>query len=163
MTLTRLHNEAWGFESNCFVCEPRNTAGLAIPFFHDDEADTVVAEFTLGTEFSGAPSYVHGGVTLAVLDEAQAWATIAVGGKFAVSLETTTRFKRPILVGEPYTVAARLTDKTADHLTTSAEVRNADGKRCAETTATFAVLSAATAVEALGAEASGSDADYLKD
>src|SRR3954454_15176547 len=62
----RLHNETWGFDSNCFVCEPRNDAGLRIPFDHDDETDTVVAEFTLDDAFSGAPSYVHGGVTLAI-------------------------------------------------------------------------------------------------
>ncbi len=72
----RLHNEDWGFDSNCFVCEPRNDGGLQIPFHHDLERDLVAATFTLGDRFSGAPSYVHGGVTLAVLDEAVAWATI---------------------------------------------------------------------------------------
>lgn len=163
MAKTRLTNEQWGFASNCFVCEPTNPAGLAIPFFHDDQAGTVVAEPTLGEEFSGAPSYVHGGVTLAVLDEAQAWATIALAGKFAVTTETAARFKRPINVGATYSVAARVTDKTADAISTSAEVRNAEGKRCAEATATFAVLSAATAVDALGVEAQGTDKDYLND
>ncbi|CAN5567842.1 hypothetical protein BH20ACT2_BH20ACT2_13070 [soil metagenome] len=161
MARIRLHNETWGFDSNCFVCEPKNPMGMALPFFHDDQADTVVADFTLGAEFSGAPSYVHGGVTLAVLDEAQAWATIALAGKFAVTTETTTRFKRPVLVGEPYSVTARITDQTADVITTSAEVRNAAGERCADTTAVFTVLSAATAVDALGVEAP--DAGYLKD
>ena len=79
MTLHRLHNEAWGFETNCFVCEPKNQAGLQIPFFHDDERSVVTAEFELSDAYSGAPSLVHGGVTLAVLDEAMAWACIAVG------------------------------------------------------------------------------------
>lgn len=35
VTLRRLHNEDWGFDSNCFVCEPRNDGGLQIPFHHD--------------------------------------------------------------------------------------------------------------------------------
>ena len=100
MALTRLHNEDWGFASNCFVCEPRNDGGLRIPFHHDSDRDVVVASFTLDDTFSGAPSYVHGGVSLAVLDEAQAWATIAVAGRFAVTTETTTRFLRPVLVGD---------------------------------------------------------------
>ena len=82
---------------------------MRIPFFHDDESDSVVAEFTLDESFSGAPSYVHGGVTLAVLDEAQAWATIAVCGKFAVTVETTTRFHRPVHVGRTFTVEATVT------------------------------------------------------
>jgi hypothetical protein len=68
MTGIRLHNEDWGFETNCFVCEPRNDQGLRIPFFHDTELDVVFADFELSNVFSGAPTLVHGGVTLAVLD-----------------------------------------------------------------------------------------------
>ncbi len=162
MARHRLRNEAWGFDSNCFVCEPRNAAGLRIPFDHDDEAGTVVAEFTLGSEFSGAPSYVHGGVTLAVLDEAQAWATIAVAGKFAVTVETTTRFEQAVLVGKPYSVEARVIERDADRITTEAEVRRANGTVCAHSSATFAVLSAATAVDAIGVDVSDQHGDYLK-
>lgn len=92
MARHRLRNEQWGFESNCFVCEPRNDAGLRLPFEHDDEDDVVVCEFTLDDRFSGAPRFLHGGVLLAVLDEAMAWATIAIAGKFAVTEESTTRF-----------------------------------------------------------------------
>jgi len=35
MALVRLHNDDWGFESNCFACEQRNERGLRIQFFHD--------------------------------------------------------------------------------------------------------------------------------
>ena len=56
MALVRLHNETWGFDSNCFVCEPKNQLGLRIPFHHDEERDIVVAEFTLDNTFSGAPT-----------------------------------------------------------------------------------------------------------
>ena len=78
MTLVRLHNDDWGYETNCFVCEATNERGLRIPFFHDDEADVVVAELHLGHAFSGAPTLLHGGIVLAVLDEAMAWAAIAI-------------------------------------------------------------------------------------
>ncbi len=162
MTRHRLRNERWVFDSNCFVCEPRNATGLRIPFEHDDEADTVVAEFTLGPEFSGAPSYVHGGVTLAVLDEAQAWATIAVAGKFAVTVETTTRFEQAVLVGKTYSVEAQVTERTEDVIATEAEVRRANGTVCAHSRATFAVLSAATAIDAIGTDVSDQHGDYLK-
>ncbi len=106
MTLVRLLNENWGFDSNCFVCETKNPTGLRIPFHHDTDTDQVVADFNLGNEFSGAPSYVHGGVSLSILDEAQAWATIAVGGKFAVTSTTSTTFDLPVLVGRDYRVSA---------------------------------------------------------
>ena len=64
MTLIRLHNDDWGFETNCFVCEPKNDRGLQIPFFHDTERRLVIADFDFSDSFSGAPTLVHGGVTL---------------------------------------------------------------------------------------------------
>ncbi len=137
MTLRRLHNEDWGFDSNCFVCEPRNDGGLRIPFDHDEGTGTVVAAFSLSERFSGAPSYVHGGVSLAVLDEAMAWATIAVGGKFAVTVETSTRFVRPVLVGKQCSVEAHLSSQNEERIETAAVIRDTDGKLCAETTASF--------------------------
>ena len=42
MTRHRLDNDAWGFESSCFVCEGRNERGLRVPSFHDDGSGRVV-------------------------------------------------------------------------------------------------------------------------
>lgn len=159
----RLTNEQWGFDSNCFVCEPRNGAGLRIPFFHDEEAGSVQAEFTLDNSFSGAPSYIHGGVTLAILDEAQAWATIAVCGKFAVTTETTTKFHRPVRVDKTFVVHASVTAQTEAEIRTRAEVRNQSGKVCAESAAVFAVLSEATAVDSIGADIDTIGREHLRD
>lgn len=157
-----LTNEAWGFSSNCFVCEPRNASGLRIPFSADDDAGTVVAEFTLDEGFSGAPSYVHGGVTLAILDEAQAWATIALGGRFAVTTETSTRFLRPVRVGRTYRVEARMTASEGETLATTAVVLDDRDRPCAESASTFRALSAALAADALGVDVAGTDdAAYL--
>lgn len=163
MALRRLTNEAWGFSSNCFVCEPSNESGLRIPFSVDDEAGVVVADVRLDAAFSGAPSYVHGGVVLAVLDEAQAWATIALGGRFAVTTETTTRFLRPVRLERSYRVEARLTGSDGETLTTAATVTDERGRPCAESSATFRALSAATAADAIGTDLTGTaDADYLR-
>ncbi len=160
--LRRLHNEDWGFDSNCFVCEPRNDRGLQVPFFHDRSRDVVVAAFSLGDRFSGAPSYVHGGVTLAVLDEAMAWATITIGGKFAVTAETTTRFLRPVLVGKTYTVEAQLTAQTPEQIEAVAQVTFGEGKVCAEATARFSILGEAQARHATGADVTTIDPSFLR-
>jgi len=148
-----LTNERWGFESNCFVCEPRNDAGLRIPFFHDQASETVTATFTLDHRFSGAPSYLHGGVLLAVLDEAMAWATIAVAHRWAVTGETTTRFEHPGRVGRAYTVTARITAPVTDDASTlaaTAEITDHKDRRCAASSATFVVLGEAQAADAAG-------------
>jgi uncharacterized protein (TIGR00369 family) len=156
-----LLNSRWGFESSCFVCEERNDHGLRIPFFHDPDAGEVVAGFELDERFSGAPSYVHGGVVLAVLDEAMAWATIAMAGQFAVTKETTTRFRRPVRVGRRYEVRAGV-EEEADELRCRAVVTDADGERCASAEATFVPLGPAQAADAIGTEVTGGDASFLR-
>src|SRR4051794_38270197 len=149
MATIPLRNEAWGFDSNCFVCEPRNAHGLRIPFAHDDHDEVVRASFNLDDTFSGAPTYVHGGVTLAILDEAQSWATIAVAHKFAVTVETTARFAHPVRIGRDYTVEARVVEQDTEHIQTSARVLDAKDRECATSDATFVVLSEAVAADAI--------------
>jgi uncharacterized protein (TIGR00369 family) len=163
MARHRLLNESWGFESNCFVCERRNEGGLRIPFLHDDEAEMVVAEFTLDNTYSGAPTFIHGGLTLAVLDEAQSWATIAVGGKFAVTAETTSRFLLPVRVGRTYRVEARIADQGPEKIRTTGAVYDYKDRVCVESEATFVVLTDAQAVDAIGTELTDAEASYLRD
>ena len=162
MTVHRLENSRWGFESNCFVCEQKNSRGMQLPFFHDDDADLVFADLELGDEFSGAPTYVHGGVTLAVLDEAMAWAAIAVGGKFAVTHETSATFDYPVRVGRQYRVEARVTEQTPDRFRAEGTVLDAKGRPCVRAECSLVVLSAARAADALGTKAEGDDVEYLK-
>lgn len=160
-----LTNERWGFESNCFVCEPSNDAGLRIPFFHDEGSGTVSATFKLDGRFSGAPSYLHGGVLLAVLDEAMAWATIAVAHRWAVTGETCTRFERPVRVDRTYTVTARVAEPLAADASTlaaTAEVTDAKGRRCATSSATFVVLGEAQAADAAGVDAGQLGDGYVR-
>jgi uncharacterized protein (TIGR00369 family) len=157
-----LDNRRWGFESNCFVCEQRNERGMQLPFFHDDDAELVFAEYTLGEEFSGAPTYVHGGVTLAVLDEAMAWAAIAVGGKFAVTQEISATFGYPVRVGRRYRVEARLTSQTGEHFEAESAVLDAKSRPCVQARCSLVVLWAAKAADALGTEATGDDARYVR-
>lgn len=144
----------WGFESSCFVCEPRNVGGLRIPFSHvtdDDDDERVTASFALDERFSGAPSYVHGGVLLAILDEAMAWATIAICEKFAVTRETTSRFDRPVKLHREHRVDAWIEGIDGSSLSTRARIVRADGKMGVEASATFAVLGAEQAADAAGA------------
>lgn len=158
-----LTNDGWGFASNCFVCEATNQHGLRIPFHHDEERDAVVADFTLDDAFSGAPTYVHGGVVLAVMDEAMAWAAIAVAGTWAVTRTTTASFGHPVRVGRPYRVEARVGGRDGDDLHAAAVVLDAKGRPCAEASAVFAVLGPAQAIDATGGEVSAANARYLSD
>ena len=145
MTTHRLSNERWGFSSNCFVCEPTNTVGLRQAFFHDTDADLVVADLTLGSGHSGAPSYVHGGVQLALLDEAMAWAAIAVAGRFAVTASFSSTFHRPIRVEQHYRLEASIDERTETTLSASARILDDQRRTRTSAQATLAVLSDAQA------------------
>lgn len=163
MTLHRLHNEDWGFETNCFVCEPTNQAGLQIPFFHDDERSVVAAEFELSAIYSGAPTLVHGGVTLALLDEAMAWACIAVGKQWAVTTETTTKFHRSVRVGSLYRVEARVVDHVEGVMRTAATVVDRRGELRVEATACFATVGEAHAARLIGGDPGSQNRTFVKD
>lgn len=174
MTRHRLDNSRWGFESNCFVCEESNLSGLRIPFFHDDESAEVVADFALGPAFSGAPNYVHGGLLLAIMDEAMAWAAIALGGVMALTRQTSTTFLRPVRVEYPHRVVAALDARPDDWaeprpdaglLAISAHIVPQGGlpaDACARAAASFVPLSPGPAREALGRAAAGADAGYVR-
>ena len=162
MGLKVLDNAAWGFDTNCFVCERANPGGLRIPFHHDEEAGAVVAEFCLGPTFSGAPQLVHGGIVLAILDEAMAWAAIAIGGRFAVTKESAATFHRPVRVDRGYRVEAQLTSQTDEGIEAAAAVLDAQGRPCATARATFMPFTADQARSVIGAVLSDDDATYLR-
>lgn len=159
-----LTNARWGFTSSCFVCESSNPAGLQLPFFHDEAAGEVVAQFTLGPGFSGAPNYLHGGIVLSVLDEAMAWAAIAIAGQWAVTKETSTRFERPVRVDRPHRVRARIESSSTPgpDLEASAEVVDGKDRICATAKARFTPLGAAQAVDAIGAAVDPEHHSFLR-
>jgi uncharacterized protein (TIGR00369 family) len=161
VALHPLTNAAWGFESSCFVCDPDNPSGLRIPFFHDDLAGLVTAEFALGAEHSGAPHYVHGGVLLTILDEAMAWAAIALAERFAVVQSTATTFDRPVRIDEPHRVRASVSDRTDTAVTARATIVDAGDVVCAEARARLVVMSSAVAGAAIG-PVTGADLRYLR-
>ncbi len=161
--MERLDASRFGFPSRCFVCDTTNTHGLQVPFFHDVEATCVFADFDLGDAFSGAPTLVHGGATLSLIDEAMSWATIALAGKFAYTGETTTRFEWPVRIGRPYRVEARVVGGDDRRLLTEAVVLDAKRRSCARASATMLILDAVQAADAVGRAVEGDDATYLRE
>jgi acyl-coenzyme A thioesterase PaaI-like protein len=152
MARRRLTNDDWGLETNCFVCEARNEAGLRLEFFADEDNGLVEAQFRLGDAYSGAPAVVHGGLSLAVLDEVQAWAVIALASQWAVTVETTARFHAPVWVDKSYRAVGEVTGRDDDRITTVGKIEDLDGVVCVESSAVFQSIGEATAREWAGGE-----------
>ena len=137
---TPLTNDRWGYESNCYVCEQTNEGGLRIPFQLEDDAQTVTATFSLDRTYSGAPALVHGGVSLALLDEAQAWACIAVAGKWGLTASTSSTFVSPVFCDTPYRVEARVAAVGDLTVETVAAIRDEGGGAMVESVSTFHIV-----------------------
>ena len=122
----------------CFGCGQQNPIGLKLRF--RTEGESVSAEFTPSGVHEGYPGYLHGGITCALLDEAMGWAAYNLSsGALAVTARVQIKFRRPLLIGEPLTVAASITRKSTRHLWTEATIKRRDGKVAAEATAIMAI------------------------
>lgn len=160
MSLRSLDGLSFGFQTDCYVCDPANAKGLGIPYFHDDEAGIVTAEFTLGAGFSGAPQFVHGGVVLALLDEAMAWAVIAIAERFGVVRTSSASFRRPVQIDEPHRVEGVVEEAGANSVATRAQILDARGRCCAHAKGKFAILSESMARAAIGDDVGGNAAYF---
>lgn len=144
--MERLHNDDWGFETNCFVCERRNPNGLRLDFFHAGpgevgDGEVVICDVALGEEHSGAPGLVHGGVLLAVADEAMAWAVIAIARRLALTASTSSDFLTPVATGVPHRMIARIDSVEGSAVEASARLVDLAGCSVMTSSATFVVLS----------------------
>ncbi len=138
------------FGRDCFACGPDNPVGMHLPY--EVVGDAVEAVFNLDKRFSGAPRFVHGGLVMTVLDEAMAWAAIAIRGRFAVTTDFTATFDRPVLIGEQHTVRATAGPIGSDGrtLVITATITRGDSKICARAQGTYRALTDDQAQSATG-------------
>jgi uncharacterized protein (TIGR00369 family) len=94
-------------DGNCFACGPENPVGLHL---HFDRAGSggVVARCTLAPEYQGWRGIAHGGIVMALLDEAMAHAA-GFAGHRGVTAAVKVRFRRPVPLEEPIEVRGRVT------------------------------------------------------
>lgn len=143
----------FAFETRCFVCDQDNEGGLRQRFFLDEDLGRVVAEFVPTSDHSGAPNYAHGGASMAVLDDAMAWAIIAITERFGVTQKIEVDFIRPVLVGAEHGIEAWVESFEGRSLRACAEIRNPSGKLCVAAKASYTVITLDEATRAIGASA----------
>jgi acyl-coenzyme A thioesterase PaaI-like protein len=94
---------------HCFVCGEENRSGVRARFY-ELENNEVVGIFNSPFEHSGYPGRLHGGIASAIIDETVG-RTILISepGTFAVTLELSVQFKKPVPVCKELKVVGRLT------------------------------------------------------
>jgi acyl-CoA hydrolase len=88
--------------------------------------DGVAATITLAPEFQGWSGIAHGGIAMALLDEAMAHAAGHAGHR-GVTASVGMRFRNPVPLGEPLHLFGRVTWERRTVLGLEADVRNNDG------------------------------------
>ena len=89
-------------DGNCFACGPDNPIGMRLHFERSGEK-SVRALVTLGSQFQGWKNIAHGGIAMALLDEAMAHSAAAVGFR-GVTASMSTRFRAPVPLETPLEV-----------------------------------------------------------
>lgn len=110
---------------HCIVCDYANPKGLNIQYVSDDD-NSVSASFLCEENYEGYPGIMHGGVISAILDGAMGNCMFAQG-RATVTVEMTTKFRFPILIGKQASVSARITRISHPLYLLEAEIEQ-DGK-----------------------------------
>ncbi|MDQ6825717.1 MAG: PaaI family thioesterase [Candidatus Eremiobacteraeota bacterium] len=99
---------------------------------------TVVASVTVNEEFQGWKGVAHGGIAMALLDEAMAHAALTAGHR-GVTASMTTRFRKAVPVAQALTVSASIARIRRNVLFVTAQLRDRDAHVLAEAEGSFVV------------------------
>ena len=112
----------------CFVCGRENSSSLGASFYELDNGE-LVGLFTGREEHQGYPGRLHGGIATAILDEAigRAIAVPHGGMVWGVTVEVTTRFRKPIPLHTTLTVRCRITHEDSRFFEGTGELVLPDG------------------------------------
>lgn len=114
---------------NCLVCGLKNPYGLKASFYELENKE-LVSVFKPSDMHQSYPGRLHGGITMAILDE-----TIgrAILGRYdetmwGVTVEFTTSFKKPIPLGTDLRVIGRITSENSRFFEGTGEILLPDGE-----------------------------------
>jgi acyl-coenzyme A thioesterase PaaI-like protein len=127
----------------CFICGERNTAGLHMRFYEqDDQAGnppTLLGKFTGLEQHQGYPGRMHGGIISAALDETVGRAIMMRYGEaiWGVTVELNVRYLKPVPLDVPLTIVGRITADKSRVFEGTGQLILPDGTVAAESTGKY--------------------------
>ena len=105
----------------CWVCGPGNASGLQVAFEPvGDNGSRAV--YVAREEHGGWPGVLHGGLVLALMDEALGW-SLYFHGAGGMTARLQARFRRQIAIGSTLVIRAWTLERRARVVKARAEVR----------------------------------------
>ncbi len=123
-------------DGNCFACGPENPIGLHLRFERAADAEGVVSRCTLAPQYQGWRGVAHGGIVMALLDEAMAHAA-GYAGHRGVTAAVKVRFRRPVPLESPLEVRGRVTWERRGVLGVEAAIYDSAATLLAQAEASF--------------------------
>jgi uncharacterized protein (TIGR00369 family) len=117
------------------VCSPHNPRGLHLQFDADKDG-LVVARWLPHEDFVSYPGIVHGGIIVAVLDEAMSQA-VARCGQPGFTCELEVRMRRHVRIGVPMCVRGWVVEKRKRRVVAQARLTSTSGEEHARARGTF--------------------------
>ena len=111
-------------DKKCFVCGPENPNGLKLQFEYGE--NSAHAQTQLRGEFQGWQGIAHGGVALALLDEAMAHAAGASGYR-GLTASINARFRKPVPLEQLLLIEGRVKWMRRNVMEIEASVRDESG------------------------------------
>jgi uncharacterized protein (TIGR00369 family) len=133
-------------DGNCFACGPANPIGMHVHFDRASEGDGVYARAELAAQYQGWRGIAHGGIVMALLDEAMAHAA-GFAGHRGVTATVSVRFRKPVPLERPIQVRGRVTWQRRNVLGVEASVFDDAGNVLARAEGSFVSRGRLEAVE----------------
>jgi acyl-coenzyme A thioesterase PaaI-like protein len=116
----------------CLVCGLKNPFGLRSSFYELDN-DELLAVFKPMEEHQSYPGRLHGGISTAILDETIGRAImIRYQYLWGVTIEFTTRYRKPVDLTEEIRVIGRITKVANRYFEGTGEILQMDGSVAVE-------------------------------
>jgi uncharacterized protein (TIGR00369 family) len=123
-------------DGNCFACGPTNPIGMHVHFDRAADAEGVLARLELAPEYQGWRGIAHGGIVMALLDEAMAHAA-GFAGHRGVTAAVSVRFRKPVPLERPIEVRGRVTWQRRNVLGVDARILDEAGEVLAHAEGSF--------------------------
>ena len=113
----------------CLVCGLKNPYGLKASFYEIDTGE-LVSVFTPTHVHQSYPGRLHGGITTALLDETIGRAIMnrKSDAMWGVTVEFTTKFKKPVPLNQELRVVGRITTESSRFFEGTGEILLPDGE-----------------------------------
>ena len=124
----------------CFICGVDNTTGLRAAFYELEDG-TLAARAAAHPLHQSYPGRLHGGISAALLDETIGRAiNILEPDTWGVTVDISTRYKKPVPYGVPLLVVGRITENRSRLFSGEGRLILPDGTTAVTATARYMKL-----------------------